>query len=137
MKRKRRIENVPTIKATEFAMQWQKWWIAMQPKWRLTDQDWPLLREAPDAADWSSFLCGGPNGLFLVVLTLFWWARAVQTDRSQEDFLSAVADVHWVMTQVSTGLRTSKKRQNDDIDGVATISPNKKYFSTVDEPVFS
>jgi hypothetical protein len=134
MKRRRRIENVPTIKATEFAVQWRKWWTAMQPEWRLTDHIWPLLREAPAMADWSGLLCGGANGLFLIILTLSWWAQAAQNDPSQEDFFSAVDDVLWVMTQASMGLRTSKKRQNDD---VTAASPNKKYFTIVHESVLS
>jgi hypothetical protein len=116
-------------------MQWRKWWIAIQPEWRLTDEHWPLLREVPLGSDWSSFLCGGPNGLFLVILTLFWWAQATQTDHSQEEFLSAVSDVHWVMTQVSMGLRTSEKRQNEDVTTISESS-NKRYAIAVDETIF-
>ena len=124
MKRHRRIENVPTIKATEFAVQWHKWWAAMQPAWRLSDKIWPLLREAPATTDWSGLQYGGGNGFFLIILTLSWWAQAVQNDLSQEDFLSAVDDVHWVITQISMGFQTSEKRRNDDDE--PEVSPKKR-----------
>ena len=48
-----------------------KWWDAIQPEWRCSEQDLP---QNPNG--WSFILSGGSKGAFLLILCLAWWDRA-------------------------------------------------------------
>ncbi|KAJ7690742.1 hypothetical protein B0H17DRAFT_935690, partial [Mycena rosella] len=60
---------------------WWKWWRTFQPKWRtiVNSYMWPQhdqRQELVTAADWAALRHPGPNGIFLLVLMLYWWGRA-------------------------------------------------------------
>ncbi|KAF9470709.1 hypothetical protein BDN70DRAFT_768248, partial [Pholiota conissans] len=74
MKNARKFNRLPKIaKASDFIITWRQWWVAMQPDCRKGDDAWPLLRDLPDGADWSKLSYSGPNGFFLIILSLMWW----------------------------------------------------------------
>jgi hypothetical protein len=114
MQRHRRYDLFPDVKAAEFGVEWHKWWRFIQPGWR-TDE----TRVLPDAADWAALASGGPNGLFLVIMSLSWWARAdkIQSNKVSDKFMLAVDEVHWVMTEIlktNPVQVTGQKRSMDD-----------------------
>lgn len=101
MKQKRPLSNAPVIDAGEFGAQWQTWWTAMQPEWRTLDAVWPFPHVIPAEGSWGRLEhSGGSNGMFLVVLTLSWWARAV-SQPSDTKFNLAVKDVTWMLDAVN------------------------------------
>ena len=60
----------------EFEDVWVEWWATAQLEWRDTTS-WPFSTGGVIAGDWGTTLSsGGKNGLFLVVMTLGWWAHA-------------------------------------------------------------
>jgi hypothetical protein len=97
MQRRRRYDLVPEVKPVEFAAEWHQWWMFIQPEWRVDD-----IRVVPHAAEWGALKHGGPNGLFLVVMALSWWARAneIQSDKESDKFQLAVGEVQWVITEI-------------------------------------
>lgn len=79
------------------------WWKGLQPEWR--GGRWPLKRDKPDDDSWGTLRCAGPNGIFLVVLGIVWWAN-VLNDKPPKDLVQLVEDVEWVMdamTKTATG----------------------------------
>ena len=100
-----------------FGTSWKAWWQAMQPVWRSTS----LSRDIPSDADWSPLLCGGANGLLLIVLALAWWIQAdSKNDISDDHIADATEDVCWVLGHLKTILVNSKvigkKRKSDRAD---------------------
>jgi hypothetical protein len=86
----------------DFEDLWVKWWTAAQPEWRQA-KGWPFSqREA--LGEWGTKLSsGGKDGIFLVVMSLGWWAHA--PNRSMDSNLdAAIRDVAWVMGQLVTSL---------------------------------
>jgi hypothetical protein len=75
----------------------------MQPEGRTADPDvWPLPRMDFTSADWSSLARTGPTGVFLVIVALSWWGHYVQGVGQMEEFLVAVEDVLWALTQMAS-----------------------------------
>ncbi|KAI0074004.1 hypothetical protein K474DRAFT_1572838, partial [Panus rudis PR-1116 ss-1] len=63
----------PAVKVKPFSAQWKKWYSGVQPKSRDTTT-WPFKRDvSPDNCDWGVLLRGGPNGFFLIIVSLSWW----------------------------------------------------------------
>jgi len=78
---------------------WVRWWTASQPKWRSTES-WPFPKGNEGGGDWAGFPARGPNGVFLAIMAISWWAQAIV---SAEDFVlfeEAVDDIHWVIQQL-------------------------------------
>ncbi|TDL18310.1 hypothetical protein BD410DRAFT_694254, partial [Rickenella mellea] len=75
LKSGRNIASIPQFDdISEFASQWRKWWTSLQPAVRIpSPAGWPLLRPTNGDIDWSRLRYGGRNGLFIVIVTLFWW----------------------------------------------------------------
>jgi hypothetical protein len=88
-------------------MQWKWWWVSMQPEWRNNGDVWPPTREHSGYEEWAILASGGSNGLFLVILSLSWWAKADLTDNTREVLLSAIEDVQWVIDQIAAGLSST------------------------------
>ena len=55
----------------EYGDHWNAWWCGMQPGWRQPDSPFYMPSEASPAS-WSDLLCGGLNGILLVILALAW-----------------------------------------------------------------
>ncbi|KAF9470512.1 hypothetical protein BDN70DRAFT_764508, partial [Pholiota conissans] len=75
MKNARKLNRPPKIpKPADFILSWRQWWVAMQPECRSNGTSWPLSHDLPDdGVDWTTLSYSGPNGFFLVVLSLGWW----------------------------------------------------------------
>ena len=75
----------------------------MQPDGRKADpKAWPLPRMDSTAADGLSVARVGPTGLLLVVVSLAWWGHHVQGVGQMDEFLVAVDDVLWALTQITS-----------------------------------
>jgi hypothetical protein len=72
------------------------------------------------AASWSNLLCGGPNGILLVVLALAWWMK-YRTETNSSLIEEAAIDVTWVLAQLilalDAGIKGGKKRELDPDSG--------------------
>ena len=67
---------------------------------------------------------GGPNGLFLVVLSLAWWLWAAsKNDEPLEDVLESISDVAWVLHLAVTSMThpVSQKRPIEDANEASTV----------------
>ena len=124
-------------------MAWMSWWKGMQPDGRKSDpQAWPFPRMDFTTADWLPVAHAGPTGLLLVVVSLAWWGHHVQGEGQMEEFLLAVDDVLWVLTQItsltppqslpapesvgSKSTRNMKPKPKRDLDLEAEEPKNKK-----------
>ena len=98
-------------------MAWKSWWKGMQPDARKTDAlAWPLPRIEFMSANSISVACTGPTGLLLVVVALAWWGLHVQGEGQTDEFLVAVDDVLWVLTQIAGLPKPKVKRDTDHED---------------------
>ncbi|KAJ7062448.1 hypothetical protein B0H15DRAFT_794790 [Mycena belliarum] len=103
--------SLTTTKAAEFGERWWKWWKRLQPPFRKLENVethyWPRAagrRSTASAADWASLYAPGTNGMFLVVLGLFWWGRGLgvgsrgtEKSTAEREWTEAVHDVCWIM----------------------------------------
>jgi hypothetical protein len=88
------------VDADKFGRKVVQWWLTIQPTGR---KMWPPTYEPlPEDFSFKYFDCGGPNGVFLVVLCLSWWANALTIDTDNIDFGLVVRDVRWVLEQVAS-----------------------------------
>lgn len=131
LKRGRKPKILPVIeKPREFAIEWQKWWLAMQPDWRRIenkDKEWTTMaRTAPDDTDnaWSDskLLRSGPVGFRLIIMALAWWGQVVLKEKDTAKFLEAVEDVKWVLKLILNSFASNSKPMT------------KKRFADNDEP---
>ena len=75
-----------------------EWWLTIQPT---TRKAWPPVYEPlPDDFSFDFFNRGGPNGVFLMILCLSWWANALTTEADHSSFRLVVHDVRWVLEQL-------------------------------------
>ena len=125
-------------------MAWTSWWKTLQPEGRKVDsQAWPLPRMDLMTADWLSVGRTGPTGIFLVIVVLAWWGHHTQGAGQMEEFLVAVEDVLWALTQIaslppppqslpgpesisSKSNRNTKSKAKRDLDTEADEPRNKK-----------
>ena len=77
---------------------WVGWWSASQPKWRSTES-WPFPKGDKGSGSWEDFPARGSNGIFLVIMTMCWWAKALESTDDFIQFEEAVDDIHWVINQ--------------------------------------
>lgn len=97
-------------------MNWKTWWSGLQPDGRKADaRAWPLPRSDLTIADWSSVAHAGPTGLLLVVIALAWWGYYALGEGQTKEFLLAVEDVLWVLTQIES-LAPPKAKTKRDLD---------------------
>ena len=107
-------------------MAWKTWWKGLQPDGRKADpQAWPLPHGDFTATDWFSVARAGPTGLLLVVITLAWWGYYVMGEGQTEEFLVAVDDVLWALTQMAS-LPPPKPKGKHDLDHEDDEPKNKK-----------
>lgn len=53
------------------------WWMHIQPAWRKSEGDLPHAIYACDDGDWGALRKSGKNGVFMVLLSVAWWARGL------------------------------------------------------------
>ena len=96
----RKFSRGDDVNAKEFGAAVLKWWITIQPT---TRREWPpTYGPLPDDFSFDYFNCGGPNGVFLMILCLGWWANALTADTDMTDYTLVLNDVSWVLTQLAT-----------------------------------
>jgi hypothetical protein len=100
MKYARDFSRGNNVDIEEFGQTVVEWWLTIQPT---TRKGWPPTHKPP-SQDFSFdyFNRGGPNGVFLVVLCLGWWANALAPGMNHENFQLVVHDVRWVLEQIAS-----------------------------------
>lgn len=80
MKNARPIDRVPpSVDLSSFPSEVRAWWSTIQPEWRTPIiEDWPLPQQIPPGECWAEASLGGCNGLFLILLCLYWWRRSAE-----------------------------------------------------------
>ncbi|KAF9470362.1 hypothetical protein BDN70DRAFT_766460, partial [Pholiota conissans] len=75
MKNARKLNRSPKIsKPADFILSWRQWWVAMQPECRRDGTTWPPTHDLSGGDDhWAKVSYSGPNGFFLLILSLSWW----------------------------------------------------------------
>lgn len=100
MKYGRNFSRGDNVIEAEFGAAVIEWWLTIQPTAR---KDWPpTYGPLPEGFSFDYFNRGGPNGVFLVILCLSWWANALTSDQDHANFKLVVDDVHWVLEQVAS-----------------------------------
>ena len=82
--------------------EWVQWWTKAQPDWR-SIETWPFPKDDPGTEDWGSLFSSGKDGLYIVVMSLSWWAHALDPAVDFKIY-DAVSDVSWVMEQLIISL---------------------------------
>ena len=99
MKWHRMYSRGDNVDAEKFGKSVLNWWITIQPT---TRKDWPpVYNSLPEDFSFEYFNHGGPNGAFLVVLCLCWWANSLAPGMDFTSFNMVVGDVHWVFEQIA------------------------------------
>ena len=129
LKNGRRIQGnqMPVVNdPKEYGDRWNAWWWSMQPSWR--DPESPFdMRSDASAASWSHLLCGGPNGLLLVIMALAWWMKSsTQAGTNPSPIEEAALDVTWVVGQLKSALEVGNKGKKRELD----IGPDDEILST-------
>ena len=96
----RKFSRGDNVDAREFGAAVLKWWITIQ---LTTRKQWPPVY-GPLQGDFSFdyFNRGGPNGVFLMILCLGWWANALTADTDMTDYMLVLNDMSWVLAQLAT-----------------------------------
>ena len=76
------------------------WWLTIQPT---TCKAWPLSHEPPSVdLSFNYFKRGGPNGTFLMILCLLWWASALDINTDLMNFKLVVDNICWFFKQIAS-----------------------------------
>ncbi|KAJ7841668.1 hypothetical protein B0H13DRAFT_1649057 [Mycena leptocephala] len=95
----------PTLSATgaaDFGKVWWAWWASVQPGFRnLSERPWPHQMASVHSSspkDWTRLRHPGPNGMFIVVLGLYWWGRETMqaSAKARASWREAVEDAKWM-----------------------------------------
>jgi hypothetical protein len=99
MKWGRKYSRGDDVNVEKFGAAVLEWWLTIQPTTRKT---WPPVYDAlPNNFSFNYFSHGGPNGSFLMILCLCWWANALAPGMDFTNFNLVVSDVHWVLEQIA------------------------------------
>ncbi|KAJ6517935.1 hypothetical protein C8R47DRAFT_933869, partial [Mycena vitilis] len=88
--------NPPVDDVISFSVAWWKWWVAINPPWRQTDDGRRLKKEG--GGEWGAAAQTGPNGFLSVLVCLRWWRDAVRGD--EKEWKEAVEDVVWALREI-------------------------------------
>ena len=83
----------------EYGPRFVAWWRSIQPSWR-TLPDGGYAKATPDDENWASLGKGGSAGLYIVVMALSWWIRALDLTGVNSTAWDVVDDVLWVVQQI-------------------------------------
>ncbi|KAF7976813.1 hypothetical protein HWV62_5682, partial [Athelia sp. TMB] len=83
IKKHRKVKEMPDVSVyvDRFGEEWRAWWASLQPE-RDTDGN-----EARDIAEYSELQKAGPNGLYLLMLSLVWWGSATLCQSAEQTSL--------------------------------------------------
>ncbi|RDB29488.1 hypothetical protein Hypma_015378 [Hypsizygus marmoreus] len=87
----------PTVKLSTFEVDFRAWWKGIQPKWRVSPDDYVLTNHL--VGDWFVLRLSGTNGVLSIVACLFFWGVAVAGQAPpgrRAEWERAVADVEAV-----------------------------------------
>ena len=98
----------------EYGDCWNAWWWSMQPSWQDPESRFDIPSES-SVGSWSHLLCGGPNGLLLVILALAWWMKS-STGPNSSLIEDAAIDVTWGLDQLGLALEVVKKGKKRELD---------------------
>jgi hypothetical protein len=92
-----------------------------------------LLRVLSPSEPWTETKKGSITGFYNVIASLSWWMEALKTDVQRTEFVSMLADVHWVLQQmVGTHGGATKRRLEADKENDAEFeSPKRCVFATI------
>ena len=107
---------MPQIRDIElFGITCMKWWHKIQPHFRQNGAELlplPNLTQTEDGNPWANIRKGGPNGLVIIMLLLFWWGQfAVSGTETEKQWRDTAADV-WRVIQLM--IKVSSKRAAPD-----------------------
>ena len=97
----------------EYGDRWNAWWWSMQPSWRDPESQFDIPSES-SVGSWSHLLCGGPNGLLLVILALAWWMKS-STGSNSSLIEDAAIDVTWALDQLGLALEVVKITRRESL----------------------
>lgn len=90
-------DNIDTEK---FGAKVLEWWLTIQPT---TCKAWPpSYGPLPGDFSFNYFNRSGPNGVFLMILCLSWWANVLGTNTNHTNFKLVVNDICWVLEQIAS-----------------------------------
>ncbi|KIJ90795.1 hypothetical protein K443DRAFT_135619 [Laccaria amethystina LaAM-08-1] len=98
----------PEVDVDPYGSSFMAWWIAIQPRWRLTDNA-TFVYDVPSDEDWHFLHKGGSAGLYVVVVALSWWIRVLPAEPLPLRAWSAVRDVRWVIDQICMKVSSNSK----------------------------
>ena len=86
----------------KFGDSWQLWYTGLQPKCHHHENNGTPIQDTPDntqLSNWSKIRKGSQNGIFLLFLTLRWWAVSAsdQGDEALKKWANAFDDFRWVL----------------------------------------
>jgi hypothetical protein len=91
------IKDVP-----KFVNSFWTWWKGLQPKWQDVGQTPGMLMSIHQQGRGSWVELDKPvqNGFLTVVSLLSWWGQVSHTEAETTEWLAAIEDVDWVLTQM-------------------------------------
>ncbi len=122
-KRARKLDWDPKIAdLAEYKKTWYKWYASLMPASRHTPKNWPLARDVRPDETWPILMQTGPNGLTILMITLYWWSRAVGGLDSDLEFV--LKDVAWVFkTMLASEVLVAVKTRDEG--ALSLLSPSK------------
>ncbi|EJF62416.1 hypothetical protein DICSQDRAFT_58770, partial [Dichomitus squalens LYAD-421 SS1] len=131
-KASRSYEKLPKVKSTQqYAVGWKRWWVSLQPPSRIEHGNtWPPARcEPADDEEWNSVRRGGPNGMFLAVISLAWWLWAA-VDAGEpvvgSEVEQAIDDIAWVCQTCTANILDTRKWAAEPDDQPETGDVNER-----------
>lgn len=121
--------NIPTISSIgAFETSWIKWWKAVQPQWRDT-QNWPFEKDDATGKDWGNIPNGGKDGIFVIVISLAWWVSAPGSSGGSK-LNEALDNVTWVINCLIRYLSTNATAS----DSPPATTPESPPATTPESP---
>ncbi|KAF8811678.1 hypothetical protein BYT27DRAFT_7208225 [Phlegmacium glaucopus] len=115
-------------------------WVSLLKAWvifeeyAVADGKFPV-KDRPDEvaqwmkydANWNAVALGGENGMFLVILTLAWWAQGVGVESTLQDFETAIEDVLVWQGETQPGVKHNQAQADSGTTlHKCPVKPNEK-----------
>lgn len=100
MKCHRKFAIIPKIILSEYILEMQGWWTALQPVEQVVSDGGGLQQQVSEDIDWSSVAKSGSNGFFIFMMTLAWWVKSANTLALLAEFDSFIGGVNWVLSMI-------------------------------------
>ncbi|PPQ87183.1 hypothetical protein CVT26_014437 [Gymnopilus dilepis] len=89
----------PVFNVAEVEIKFCKWWTSLQPPWRIAGGE---IQRSLTEGNWSCLRKPGLNGLFSVLVALFYWGLAVrEAPEDHARWVKAVVDVRVAISHIS------------------------------------